>query len=276
LSGLRMWHNIHTMPWYGNDKQLEKLIAGAQKLAPKDLRKKQRGPHKREELEQLKGGFDLSKPLDAAVYAVATVSFYSLARLGELTVPTEKAYKETPDAFARARDIKRNVNRDGLPTVGITLPRSKTSRPGRASDILLVAPLHDASGTPIPTCPVDALETHLRVNAPDEEGEFLFTYKKESGARAPLTKKKFLERLAKAASCTGVKMPHGHAFRIGGTLHYILKGLPFDAVRVIGRWASACWQKYLREHAEILAPYIQEDSERYLAFTREYMPTALR
>jgi hypothetical protein len=49
-------------------------------------------------------------------------------------------------------------------------------------------------------------------------------------------------------------MPHGHAFRIRGTLYYVLKGLPFDAIRIIGQWASDAWQKYLHEHAEIYMP----------------------
>jgi hypothetical protein len=71
-------------------------------------------------------------------------------------------------------------------------------------------------------------------------------------------------------------MPHGHAFRIRGTLYYVLKGLPFDAIRIIGQWASDTWQKYLHEHAEILALYIQEDAECFLAFTCEYMPSTLR
>jgi hypothetical protein len=74
--------------------------------------------------------------------------------------------------------------------------------------------------------------------------------------RVPLTKAKFLKQLKVVAKRTGVKMPHGHAFRIGRTLHYMVKGLPFDAIRVMGWWKSNAWQKYLRKHVEILAPYI--------------------
>ncbi|TEB31909.1 hypothetical protein FA13DRAFT_1628746, partial [Coprinellus micaceus] len=49
----------------------------------------------------------------------------------------------------------------------------------------------------------------------------------------------------------------GHGIRIGPTLEYLLRGVPFDVMKVKGWWASDTFQTYLRKHAQILAPYMQ-------------------
>jgi hypothetical protein len=47
---------------------------------------------------------------------------------------------------------------------------------------------------------------------------------------------------------------HGHSIRIGATLEYLLRGVPFEAMKSIGRWSSDSFSKYLRKHAQILRP----------------------
>ncbi|KAJ7223915.1 hypothetical protein C8J57DRAFT_955046, partial [Mycena rebaudengoi] len=49
----------------------------------------------------------------------------------------------------------------------------------------------------------------------------------------------------------------GHGIRIGASLLYLLRGVPFDVVKTLGRWASDAFLLYLRKHAQIMAPYIQ-------------------
>ena len=56
--------------------------------------------------------------------------------------------------------------------------------------------------------------------------------------------------------------------RIGATLEYLLRGVPFDVVKSIGRWSGDSFKLYLRKHAVILAPYLQnapvfDDITRY-------------
>ena len=36
-----------------------------------------------------------------------------------------------------------------------------------------------------------------------------------------------------------------------------MHGLPFDVVKVKGRWNSDVFHKYIRDHARVLAPYMQ-------------------
>jgi hypothetical protein len=64
-----------------------------------------------------------------------------------------------------------------------------------------------------------------------------------------------------------------HRIRIGATLEYLLCGVPFDVVKSLGRWASEAFVSYLRQHAVILAPYIQNHPilDAFMHFT---MPQA--
>ncbi|KIK74468.1 hypothetical protein PAXRUDRAFT_175626, partial [Paxillus rubicundulus Ve08.2h10] len=87
----------------------------------------------------------------------------------------------------------------------------------------------------------------------------------------PLTKK-FLSVLAGAAKKAGIKPLHGHSIRIGSTLEYLLRNIPFDVVKVKGRWASDSFLVYLRRHAQILAPYMQAQPVIHEAFLRYTLP----
>ena len=64
----------------------------------------------------------------------------------------------------------------------------------------------------------------------------------------------------------------GHSIRIGSTLKYLLRGVPFDVMRTKGRWASDAFLLYLRKHAQILAPYMQATPDVYDTFIRYAMP----
>jgi len=120
-----------------------------------------------------------------------------------------------------------------------------------------------------PTDPKEAMQNHLRVN-PGGGEEHLFAWKHDKGIR-PLSKSEFVKRLALAASAAGLPDLKGHGLRIGGTLEYLLRGVPFDVVKTMGRWSSEAFTIYLRDHAKILAPYIQS-SPALEPFTRYTLP----
>lgn len=70
----------------------------------------------------------------------------------------------------------------------------------------------------------------------------------------------------------GLDPLQGHAIRIGATLEYLLRNVPFDVVKTMGRWASDAFQLYLRNHAQILAPYLQATPILQDEFLRLTMP----
>jgi hypothetical protein len=88
----------------------------------------------------------------------------------------------------------------------------------------------------------------------------------------PLTKNKFLERVAGAAHAAGLDPLQGHGIRIGSTLEYLLQGVPFDVMKAKGCWASDSFLLYLQKHAVIIAPYIQASPTLHETFVRYTMP----
>ncbi|KAF8797350.1 hypothetical protein BYT27DRAFT_7125832 [Phlegmacium glaucopus] len=105
------------------------------------------------------------------------------------------------------------------------------------------------------TDPIAALNHHRQLNAPPQDNH-LFTYRHKNGHQ-PLTKTKFIERVAIAARAASLEPLQGHGICIGATLKYILQGIPFDVMKAKGRWASNTFLLYLMKHAQVLAPYMQ-------------------
>ncbi|KAI0054460.1 hypothetical protein BV25DRAFT_1873326 [Artomyces pyxidatus] len=101
--------------------------------------------------------------------------------------------------------------------------------------------------------------------------DHLFSYL-EKGRRRPLSRRSFLTHLKSAATAAKEDSLHGHGFRIGGTLEYLVRGVPFDVVKSKGRWASDAFTIYLRRHAQIMAPYMQDNPNMHGDFIRYAMP----
>ena len=120
------------------------------------------------------------------------------------------------------------------------------------------------------TNPTTALQNHIQVNQPSDASH-LFAYRAKH-TRRPLTKSKFIERVSAAARAAGLEPLQGHGIRIGSTLEYLLRGVPFDVMKAKGRWAGDSFQLYLRKHAVIIAPYIQAVPNVHETFIRYAMP----
>lgn len=65
-----------------------------------------------------------------------------------------------------------------------------------------------------------------------------------------------LARLAEATRAARLDALPGHSLHVAGTLEYLLRDPDFDTVELIGRWKSEAFQLYLREHTQVLAPYL--------------------
>lgn len=235
---------MHGAPW-NMDQQVRAALDGAAKLAPPASKKGPRAPMTMAMLEALNAQLDATQPLDAAVRAALNIMFYSLARTGELTVPSLKSFD--PGAHVKAEDLRTDTDRNGLLVQVAHLPRTKAS-PATGEDIYFST----QAGMSDPTA---ALQDHRRVNAPPPLTH-LFAYRTDGGHK-PLTRSTFIKRLNEAAVAAGVGPIKGHSVRIGGTLEFLLRGVAFEVVKTLGRWSSDAFVLYLRKHAVILAPYIQ-------------------
>lgn len=259
VHGLRAWHILYGIPWTIDENEVRTMLNAAEKLAPPNSKRKKRRPYTPDFILAVKNHLDMSCPLDAAVYACLTTCFYAAARLGEFTVPRLNGFD--PAKHVTPMGLSQSVDRLGNEMTVLRLPRSKANNQGED-----VHWAKQEGGTD----PVAALEHHRHLNAPPENGH-LFAYKFRDGHR-PLTKPKFIQRVAAAARSAGLEPLQGHGIRIGATLEYLLRGVPFDVMKAKGRWASDAFQLYLTKHAQILAPYMQAVPNVQAAFTRYIVP----
>ncbi|KAG2061484.1 hypothetical protein BDR06DRAFT_262883 [Suillus hirtellus] len=157
-------------------------------------------------------------------------------------------------------DVRHDEDRHGLKVTVLHLPQTKMSRTGEdvyfARQLGIVDPHH-------------ALLNHFSINSPPASAA-LFSWRHCSGLR-PLTRSAFLNCLDCAASRLGTAPLKGHGIRIGGTLEYLLRGIPFETVKSMGRWKGDAFVGYLRQHAVIMAPYLQ-DTLILEPFTRYALP----
>jgi integrase len=256
IYGVQAWHTLYSLPWVLHEDQIATMLKGIAKLAPPAVKQDKRKPVTIQMMSLIKDRFDQSNPFDAAFFACLTTTFYTAARVGEFTL-------QRLDTFNAAEHITRggvhdDTDRNGLHTKVFALPRTKSSHAGEEVQWAR----QDGS-----TDPLDAFNKHIEINNPPVNGP-LFAYKTAKGFR-PMMRQTFIVRLNKFAQAAGLERIHGHGIRIGATLEYLLRGVPFDVMKVKGRWASNAFQLYLRKHNQILAPYMQSmPPETALEFTR--------
>ena len=255
---VRAWHTLHGASWQMNAAEMKAALDGAAILAPPSSRRAKRSPMTLDIISSLLTKFDLTKPLDAAVFACLTTTFFSAARLGEFTLPSLKAFD--PDQHVKPADMRQDQDRHGHQVTVFKLPRTKCSISGEEVFWAAQEGAFD---------PKTAISTHFTVNNPPPD-QPLFSWRHPNGLR-PLTRNEFLKRINLAASELGIDSLKGHGIHIGATLEYLLRGVPFDVVKSIGRWSGNSFILYLRQHAVIIAPFLQ-GTPIMDAFTRYTMP----
>lgn len=256
--GVRAWHIIHGVSWNIDKLQMDALLKAASALTPASSKRKQRLPWTIEFIHAILDHLDKADPLHSAVEACLLTVFFTAARLGEFTVPTLKAFDAS--RHVKPSDVFTDTDRNGLKSTGFHLPMTKAGGP---EDVSFSAQTGRVD-------PESALQRHLTMNNPPADGPlFAYAFK---GSHRHLTKRKFLDVTSKAAKAAGLVPLQGHGIRIGATLEYLLRGVPFDVMKVKGRWASDAFLLYLRKHAQILAPYMQAVPMLHEAFIRYSMP----
>ncbi|KAG2091354.1 uncharacterized protein F5147DRAFT_823190 [Suillus discolor] len=258
---IRAWHTLHGQPWLVQQDELKAALEGAVELAPATSKRSKHEPFTVKLILIIRSHLNLTTPLDAAVFACLTSAFYALCRLGELTVKTIKMFD--PKNNVKRSDIEFDVeDRHGFRATRIFLPCTKVSAVGEGVYWARQENLAD---------PMAALWNHFEVNNLRLK-DHLFAWKHNKGSRL-LTRSEFWKRIGGIVKRARLGDLKGHRLRIGGTLEYLLRGIPFDVVKTMGRWSSEAFTGYLRKHALILAPYLQE-SPALEPFTRYTMPPA--
>ncbi|KAF8834533.1 hypothetical protein BDN67DRAFT_914799, partial [Paxillus ammoniavirescens] len=259
LQGVRTWHIMHRLKWSHNDTEIKVLLKVAVTLAPTSSKRKPCEPYTVDILGLMHDNLNLADLADAAVFACLTTTFWCTAWIGKFTVPCLDAFD--PSLHVKPSNVTHEKDRQGVMVANFCLPRTKSALLG---EDISWAQQHS------PSDPQAALQNHFNMNNPPTDGH-LFAYKHKGGHR-PLTKSKFTTSLSSAAKRAGIKPLQGHGIRIGSTLEYLLHNVPFNVVKIKGRWASNAFLVYLRHHAQILAPYIQASPPLHEGFLRYTMP----
>lgn len=223
------------------------MLQGAAHLVPAHSKWGKHPPMTIDDLKIIRANLNLEDSCDVAVYTCIMVGFYCAARLGELTVPN---IWETfnPKKYIMRWDVTKVANQNGLPVLKFHIPITKCEAEGE-----------DVQCAPHPDCITDpkaALLNHLHINSAHPDAH-LFAQNHHKGGMHPLTKTQVVSKPTDIAKCQGLADLKGHSLHIEGTLFYLLKGVPFNIVKAIGRWAGNSFTIYLRLHTLILAPYLQ-------------------
>ncbi|KAE8181971.1 hypothetical protein CF336_g8716 [Tilletia laevis] len=262
LSGMRAWHRIRNQSWPAGDMRRTELIRYAALHTPSTSRKPARPAVTLEWLSAILSVVKLDSPGDvaAAAAAAASVAFWGLLRLGEITC--------SPKNF----DQRKNISRTGVTfasayggvvTATLSLPFTKTSPHGQR--VVLTE-------RPSSVDPLLWLRRHLALNTvSNDEENSLLAFRYGRGV-TQMRRKTLTSRLQILAKRADLPVIDGHSFRIGGCTELLRAGNAFDDVRVHGRWSSEAWQRYVRDHAEIMAPRLHLDDtalSRLVAAERE-------
>jgi hypothetical protein len=198
VHGIHTWHILHGVPWeLGGDAEIDTLLKATASLTPASSKRTKCDPYTIALIISIQENLNLSNPLDAAVFACLTTTFFTCTSIGEFTVTHLDAFDGTQ--HVKPSNVSRAQDRQGLEMTSFHLPHMKTSINGE--DVSWVR----QAG---PSDPEEALANHLRINEPPPDGA-LFAYHHKDSFQ-PLTKTCFLKRLTVATKASGSRPLQGH------------------------------------------------------------------
>ncbi|KAF8585604.1 hypothetical protein K439DRAFT_1646580 [Ramaria rubella] len=218
LEGLKGWHRINSVPWYGGAE----LKHGAASFTPASSHMPKRDPVTFQHIIALRRPLDLTNSFNVAVFAMACIVFWSTS-------------------------ITHGTATNGLVYFSFHIPHTKT-KPN--SDIII---LTDSSCSCSPTA---AFGHHLSANTCIPGNAPLFAFRTANGGWSPLRRDWFLNRCGSIWTLAGLSSIKGHGFRIGGTTFLLLLGIDPWIIMVQGHWSSQSFLSYWRKCEEILPLFI--------------------
>jgi len=242
LSGIRAWHILNNVP-YNDSIRLSYVVRGVENLTPTSSRRAARRPITSSMMAALHTGLDLVEPGDACIFAAACCAFWGQARSGDI-LPGSDAVHD-PSMFPSTSDLGPPSTAAGSRKLHLPYDKAKKHK---GADIILCRQ-HG------PSDPIWALSNHLRVNTPPARAA-LFSFRAHAGFTT-LSSRRLLVRCNTIWSRLGLPSVSGHCFRIGGTTELLLRGVPPDIVRMMGRWSSDAFFIYWR-NLELVAPIYAE------------------
>ncbi|KAJ4470042.1 hypothetical protein C8R41DRAFT_777611 [Lentinula lateritia] len=206
--------------WRGGSKLCE-VLNGVEKAAPASFFHPERDPVKDKWLDLLHDEMDNSghNAFNSCIIACADTLFYGQLRLGEVLSNSSLKSKYKSSKLPLLSDLSISNTPSNKSSAKLKLPCTKTHQ-SRGETVVIINHLARSN-------PVKALSKHIEINALTPTDP-LFSYRLPDNSLQVLMKKEFLRYCNRVWSRTGIKRITGHSFRIGGTTHYLTKGIPPD------------------------------------------------
>lgn len=236
LSAIKHWHTVLALPFPGRTDLIRLAIAAATAQTPGASLRHERPPVTVPMLEAIRSRLNPTTiPRDAAVWACATFTFWTMCRLGETTVPSGPSFN--PLKHPTRSNLHAEV-KNGHRYYCLRLPWTKTTKEKGA---------RAATGTFPHVDPVQALDWHLFFNKPPPSAH-VFAYR-SGDTWISLTKSAFMLAINDSLLATGHSALTGHSFRIGGANTYREAGMSKEFIKILGRWSSDAIDAYFRTSA---------------------------
>lgn len=167
------------------------------------------------------------------LWAAVTLGFFGFLRSGEFTIPSDASFD--PQIHLTPQDIAvDNCSNPSL--IRVYIKKSKTD-PFRHGVHIFCGKTDDA------LCPVSAMMSYLAMRGTSPG--FLFQF--EDGL--PLTRNRLVHNLRQTLTKAGIPTEDhrysGHSFRIGAATTAAAKGLEDSLIKMLGRWESATYHRYI-------------------------------
>ncbi|KAF8126029.1 hypothetical protein EV363DRAFT_1125441, partial [Boletus edulis] len=112
VNGVHAWHTIHRLPWKLRSDETDALLKAAKLLAPPSSKRPPREPYTIDIIVKIRSHLNLQDPLDAAVFACLTTTFFATARTGEFTTPSQHTFD--PATHITRAHVSHQRDRHGL------------------------------------------------------------------------------------------------------------------------------------------------------------------
>ena len=173
------------------------------------------------------------------LWAACCVGFFGFLRAGEFTVRSQEDFD--PAVALTQEDVA--VDRLEHPTfIRIKLKQSKTDPFRHGVDVYL-------GRTEADLCPVAALLAYMAIRP--AIGGPLFVFKDGSS----LTRDRLVVAVREVLQQVGIDAAKysGHSFRIGAATTAAKVGIQDSVVKMLGRWESSAYQRYIQTPRHTLA-----------------------
>ena len=255
LSGVRQLHvreGRPPPPTTGMARLMQVLRGIKISQAASNRPARQRSPITPEILRQVKARWQQEPPSQDRImlWAAFLTCFFGFFRSGEICSNQADMFNPATDLSVDSVTID-SVRNPRL--VRIRLQISKTD-PFREGAIITLPRTEDD------LCPVAALLSWLVYRGKSSGPLFLL----QSGA--PLTRTRLVTELRKVLSDLGLEAEHfsGHSFRKGAATTAAARGIPDSQIKILGRWKSSAFQRYLHPsdgHVANLAARLSQDAD---------------